>query len=227
MKLSDFVTSQVFSLWLTRNQFQHLTAMKSAFIQIIISPKGLEFLCSNFFSSFIYVQTSYCNWFCSLTPILINGPCKAKKKPVCNLSKREWDYLRVRGRIKASEWFEFASKAKYFKASYPLEIISDYLWKVENKSLFFGNFTATFLYEINTALDCMFLLLSDWSLFCRKSIVYIKHFSVQNRLSIPHPEVEQLWNEYELTLPFLVQFSISLGLRNLKFREEFKYGIFA
>ena len=30
-----------------------------------------------------------------------------------------------------------------------------------------------------------------------------------------------------LTSPFLGQFSLSLGLRNLKFREEFKYGIYA
>ena len=34
-------------------------------------------------------------------------------------------------------------------------------------------------------------------------------------------------DEYELTLPFLVRFSISLGLLNLKFREECKDGIFA
>ena len=33
--------------------------------------------------------------------------------------------------------------------------------------------------------------------------------------------------EMDLTLPFLDQFSISLGLRNLKFREEFKDGIYA
>ena len=63
-------------------------------------------------------------------------------------------------------------------------------------------------------------------------VIWLSQQRTDERWSVYRTERRDVIQDYnwflnELTFPFLYQFSISLGLRSLKFREEFKYDIYA